>query len=133
MNTYENRTQLALVWSTDHDAMSDAVKDLIARVFPGHQDAFVLEWIAPADGGYDVFEVQGVEGKVVIRGNTGISLSSGVGWYLENCCHCHLSLCGTQMNIPEVLPPAPSESVRHESRLTCRTFFNYCTFNYTMS
>ncbi len=133
MKTNERRAPLALGWSTDCDTMRDAVKGLLGRVFPRHPDAFVLEWIAPAEGGYDVFEVQGVAGKVVIRGNTGISLSAGVGWYLENCCQCHVSLCGNQLNIPDPLPSAPAEAHRQETCLTCRTFFNYCTFNYTMS
>jgi alpha-N-acetylglucosaminidase len=133
VNSDRDRNQLAMDWSANHDEMLVAVAGLIARVFPRHRDAFVLEWIAPSDDGYDVFDVQGVEGKVVIRGNSGVSLSSGVGWYLETCCHCHVSLCGNQLDIPETLPPAPAECVRHESRLTCRTFFNYCTFNYTMS
>ena len=116
----------------DYETMLDAVSNLIDRVFPHQQEAFVLEWIPPTTGGYDAFEVQGVADKVVIRGNTGVSLSSGIGWYLENCCHCHVSLCGDQLNISDPLPPAPTRSTRRESRMACRTFFNYCTFNYTM-
>ncbi len=110
-----------------------AVRGLISRFFPQNENDFILEWIDPAEGEHDVFEVQGLDGKIVIRGNSGISLSSGIGWYLEEYCHCHLSLCGNQLNIPNPLPLPNSERIRKESRLRCRTFFNYCTHNYTMS
>jgi alpha-N-acetylglucosaminidase len=117
----------------DRETMLDAVTGLVLRLFPRHHEAISLEWIPSTEDGYDVFEVQGFENKVVIRGNTGVSLSSGVNWYLENCCHCHVSLCGNQLNIPNPLPLAPIKSIRCESRMQRRTFFNYCTFNYTMS
>jgi len=41
-------------------------------------DAFVLETI-PAENGRDVFELESRDGKIVVRGSSGVAMASGVG------------------------------------------------------
>ncbi len=112
--------------STEHRE----VRQLIARVLPAHSDAIVVEFI-PADGGSDVFEIASRGGKVVLRGNKGISIAAGLNWYLKYQCQAHFSLKGRQMVLPETLP-APAKPVRRVSQDRWRYFLNYCCLGYSL-
>jgi len=107
-----------------------AVRGLISRIAPGHANGFVLEAIG-SGAGSDVFEIDSRGGKVVLRGNNGVSLASALNWYLKYDCHCQLSWGGDQLRLPARLPLPRKE--RHVSPYQFRYDFNYCTFNYSMS
>ncbi len=107
------------------------VYGMIGRVLPGRQREFVLETIAKQDG-CDVFEIAGVNARIVIRGSSPIALASGFNWYLKHVANCHVSWCGDQLNLPASLP-RPEQTIRRQSPYKHGCCFNYCTFNYTMS
>ncbi|MBN2023415.1 MAG: alpha-N-acetylglucosaminidase [Pirellulales bacterium] len=113
------------------DGPEEAARGLLRRVLPAHDGDFVFETIA-ADGGSDVFEVESVHGKIVLRGNNGVAMASGLNWYLKHRCHCHLSFRGDQLALPDPLP-AVERKVRRASPHRYRYFFNYCAFSYTMA
>ncbi len=85
-----------------------------------------------AEEGKDVFEIESQKGKIVIGGNNGVSMASGLNWYLNHYCRCHVSLNSRRLNLPEPLPVVKSK-VRIVSPFKYRNFFNYCTFSYTMA
>ena len=61
-------------------AAEDApVRGLIQRLLPGHASNFTVEFI-PADHGQDVFEIESQEGRIVLRGNNGVSVASALNW-----------------------------------------------------
>ena len=95
---------------------------------PAH---FVFQTI-PADNGKDVFEIEGQAGKVVVRGNSPLSMAAGLNWYLKYDCHCHVSLNGCQVNLPAKLRVG-EKKVRQSGWAPARYFLNYCTFSYSMS
>ncbi len=107
-----------------------AAGDLIERIFPGRSGEFRLETIQ-ADQGRDVFEIESRDGKVVLRGNNGVSLASAFNWYLKYTARCDFSECGKQLRLPGVLPPV-IEKIHHVATVPHRYMFNYCTFGYTM-
>jgi alpha-N-acetylglucosaminidase len=91
----------------------------------------VLETI-PAQDGADVFELESRDGKVVVRGNDGVAIASGLNWYLKHYGHCHVSFCGDQLNLADPLPAVP-QKVRRVSPHKYRYCFNYCAFSYTLA
>jgi alpha-N-acetylglucosaminidase len=107
----------------------EAARSLIQRVVPQHANKFVSEIIPPADG-MDVFEIESLDGKVVLRGNNGVSIASALNHYLKSIAHCQLSWCGDQLSLPLALPAVPSKI-----RIVCphryRVMFNYCTLSYS--
>ncbi len=109
----------------------EAAQGLVARVLPKHAGQFVLEIIPPADG-KDVFEIESRDGRIVLRGNNGVSLASALGWYLKYYCHCNMSWRGSQMNVPDPLPAAEPK-LRQISPHRFRYCLNYCSFSYTMA
>ncbi len=113
------------------DAIKKSVLGVIDRQLPGRASGFTVEVIS-ADNGKDVFEIESVESKVVLRGNSVSAICAGLNWYLKYYVKAHISWDGDRLNLPEALPATP-QKVRIVSPYKQRYIYNYCTFNYTMS
>jgi alpha-N-acetylglucosaminidase len=109
-----------------------AARGLVARILPAHAAQIDVATLPPAAGGADVFEVETVGGRLVLRGNTGVSIGSALNWYLRNVAHAQVSWNGDNLDLPPVLPVVPAK-VRITSPYRHRVYLNYCTFNYTAS
>lgn len=107
-----------------------AAYELIGRITPSHQNQFRTEYIERATSGNDVFEIDARDGKVVIRGNNAVAISTGYNWYLKYHCKANVSWFGDQLNLPSDLP-LPAQSERREINGSTRVYFNYCTLSYT--
>lgn len=108
----------------------EAARALVQRLLPDDADRFVFEFI-PAEAGRDLFEIESRQGRVVIRGNTGVSMATGLNWYLKHYCRCHVSLCGNQLELPDPLPVVEPK-MRRTSWARHRYFLNYCCFGYSL-
>ena len=109
----------------------EAVYALIKRVVPTHARYFVISFVEKK-GENDVFELESIGNKIMLRGNNGIAIASALNYYLENVVHCSITWNGTNLKLPHPLP-AVKEKVRKETPYKYRYYLNYCTFNYTMS
>lgn len=107
-----------------------AAQGLIERLLPAYANSFILETI-PEENGYDVFEIESRNDKVIIRGSTGVAIASGLNWYLKYYCNCYVSWSGDQLNLPETLPDVKPK-FRKVTPYKYRYMFNYCTFGYSM-
>ena len=113
------------------DENVEAVYALIKRVIPSHATAFVISFIEKNNEN-DVFEIESIGNKIMLRGNNGIAIASALNYYLENIAHCSITWNGTNLKLANPLPPV-KEKIRKESPYKYRYYLNYCTFNYTMS
>lgn len=104
---------------------------LIQRVLPAQAAAFSVE-IIPAENGNDVFEIASSGNKVVLRGNTPVSVASALNWYLKYYCHCQLSWNGDNLRLPAALPVVTAK-VHIVTPYEHRVYLNYCTFSYSMA
>jgi alpha-N-acetylglucosaminidase len=112
--------------------VTDASRALIQRLLPKQATHFTVETISRADG-QDVFEIENRDGKIVLRGNNGVSIASALNCYLKEFCHCDISWdCGNQLALPKNLPLVP-EKIRVTSPHKFRFAYNYCTHGYTMA
>ena len=112
--------------NTQNDAYA-----LIKRLIPQRANAFVVQQtLAKAD--HDVFEVASKNGKIILRGNTGVAVASALYYYLTEYCHCQVTWNGTNLNLPARLPLVKTK-VHRETPYQYRYYLNYCTFNYSMS
>jgi alpha-N-acetylglucosaminidase len=107
-----------------------AAQALIARVLPGHAASFVCNAI-PAEGGKDVFEIEGQEGKIVLRGNNGVSLTMAFNWYLR-----YQALINFDWQAAGPLKfdgalPLPKEKTHQVCVAKERFILNYCTYGYS--
>jgi alpha-N-acetylglucosaminidase len=56
-----------------------AAGKLLERLLPGRSQQFVFQGIPPQCGN-DVFELENRDGKVVVRGNSALSMAFGLNW-----------------------------------------------------
>ncbi len=124
---------LALALATSLGATPvDTVRQLAQRVIPGLADQLDFE-VIPDDQGFDVFEVDGRGGRIVLRGNNGVAPASTLNRYLEVFCRCEISWnCGDQIAIPRPAP-AVAGKVCVVSPHRWRYAYNFCTHGYTMA
>jgi alpha-N-acetylglucosaminidase len=104
---------------------------LIKRVVPHAALHFEIHEI-PAENNKDVFEIEGVKNKIVLRGNNGVAIASALYYYLNEYCHCQVTWNGANLNLPAKLP-VPAEKVRKNTPYKYRYYLNYCTYNYSIS
>lgn len=122
---------ITLTFSTYAQVDRAALALFIERIIPGKSGSFIIESI-PQENGKDVFELASQGGKIVLRGNNGLSVASALNYYLKNYCGCDIGWNGTNLNLPTVLPIVKTK-VHKATPYRYRYYLNYCTFNYSMS
>ena len=121
----------ALLPAAHGQAPVAAGKALIGRVIPAHASHFEVAELTSAEG-KDAFEIESIQGKIVLRGTSGVAMASALYHYLTEYAHCQVTWNGTNLALPAKLPAVPAK-VRKETVYQYRYNLNYCTFNYTMS
>lgn len=100
---------------------------LAGRIVPEYEIDFVQ-----IQDTVDVFELQTIDDRLVIKGNNANSMAVGLNHYLKNYCDVTVSWYAYDpVQYPSVMPQV-QEPVRVEARVKERFFLNYCTFGYTM-
>ncbi|WP_114938705.1 alpha-N-acetylglucosaminidase [Mucilaginibacter endophyticus] len=122
---------IALGFKANAQVDQKASYDFIERVIPGKSNLFTVEAI-PQQNGKDAFELESRNGKIVLRGNNGLSIASALNYYLKNYCFCDIGWNGTNLNLPATLP-AVKGLIHKTTPYQYRYYLNYCTFNYTMA
>lgn len=115
--------------STESD---QSVSELAERLLPdNNSSSFIFEKL-PSDS--DFFELeQAADDRIIIRGNSGVSIARGLNHYLRNYCHKSVSWCGNNLSeLPVPLPPV-REKVRVTASFPYRYYLNYCTYSYSMA
>lgn len=116
---------------TDEDVYTE-VRDLITRVLgEEYNDWFTLELAPSENPDADYYELSMQDGKVHIKGNEGLSLTSALNHYLKYYCNVHVSQQTMQTSMPAEMP-AIEGTVRKDSPYEVRYAYNYCTLSYTM-
>lgn len=122
---------VALTFKANAQVDQKASYDFIERVIPGKSNLFVVEAI-PQQNNKDVFELESRDGKIVLRGNNGLSIASALNYYLKTYCFCDIGWNGTNLNLPAALPVVKG-LIHKTTPYQYRYYLNYCTFNYTMA
>ncbi len=81
---------------------------------------------------YDYYELSNTETGICVKGNTGVSLATGINYYLKQYCMVHISQVGKQVKMPEQVVFLDKKVVR-ETKTKVRYAYNYCTFSYSMA
>lgn len=90
---------------------------LARRLLAERADEFIFEEF-PASG-HDVFEIESMRDKVVIRGTSPAVQASGLNHYLKHYCQAHISWEGHQLDLPRPLPAAPKIRIASPYRSRC--------------
>jgi alpha-N-acetylglucosaminidase len=108
------------------------VRGLIERIAPGHADDFVFEIIPAPAGQVNAFEVGSKDGKILLGGDSQLSLAVAFNYYLKHDALAAVSwYVDDAVTIPKTLP-IPADLIHRSTAVKDRFFLNYCTFGYTM-
>lgn len=107
--------------------------DLVGRVVGNDfKNKFIFELREPLHG-RDVFELDNKDGKILVRGNNGISMASGFNYYLKNYANVDYNpLFESNLKMPTELPEVEGLLVK-DTQYEYRYALNFCTYSYTMS
>lgn len=108
--------------------LADPIDDMLERIDKGASKKFKTELVK---NDKDFFELDQKGNRVVVRANSRVNLATGINWYLKHHAGIHLSWNGMSCPLPAVLPKVEKKE-RHETDLSLRYDFNYCTFSYSM-
>src|SRR4051794_29570578 len=78
-------------------------RELLKRLIPQHAGFFSIEAI-PAAKDMDVFELESLGDKIILKGNNGVAIASALYYYLTEYAHCQVTWNGTNLKLPRVLP-----------------------------
>ena len=113
----------------------EAVTALLNRIGGnGAADKFVTVIDASlAENGKDVFVITAQDGKPCIKGNSQLSVATGINWYLNHYAHINLTWNNLTTDLSQVTLPVPGSEEKHVCNTTYRYDFNTCTFSYSMA
>ena len=80
----------------------------------------------------DWYELSTVNGKIQIRGNKGLSLTTGLNYYLKYYCNVSITQQARNVTMPDAVVPIEG-TIRKETPYAIRYAYNYCTHSYTMA
>ncbi|MFI7178779.1 alpha-N-acetylglucosaminidase [Streptomyces spororaveus] len=86
-------------------------RDALRRLLPRHWGQFTL--VPDTTAGADTFTVSGTAGAITVRGSTGGTLLTGVGWYLQHVAGVDIGWPGDSIGmLPARLPAVPAPVTR---------------------
>src|SRR3954470_16573149 len=118
---------LLALWTTCANAepsATESAKSVLVRLLDQRASDFAFQPIAAVDGN-DVYEIEASNGKVVVRGNSPVSMLRGAYAYLREACHCMVGWEGRHIDLPAQLPDFPKTRVVSPYQL--RQDYNVCT------
>ena len=113
----------------------EAITGLLNRIGGnGAADKFEIVIDASlAENGKDVFIITSQNGKPCIKGNTQLSVATGINWYLNHHAHINLTWNNLTTDLVNATLPVPGSEEKHVCNTTYRYDFNTCTFSYSMA
>lgn len=110
-------------------AGGDNLKRLAGKMIPGQARNIRFKEMP---GNTDFFELETVKGKLVIRGNNGVSMARGLNHYLRHYLRSTVSWTGNNLKTVSSLPVI-KDKVHVDATLPLRYYLNYCTYSYSMA
>ncbi|MDP1623209.1 MAG: alpha-N-acetylglucosaminidase TIM-barrel domain-containing protein [Bacteroidales bacterium] len=114
-----------------HDSTIAEAYHLAERVLGDRAGSFLFKYFEN-DTVHNAFEVSSSGDTIVIKGNSGINLASGLNWYLNHYCNAQFTVIDEHIDLPSRLP-LPGKATLIRTPFKYRYFFNICTFGYTMA
>ncbi len=132
MESYEDSKYSAPITEAE---VIENVYGIIDRIIGNeYRDWFTFDVVEDSSKTKDWYSVEydTSSNKIVIKGNEGLSLSSGLNYYLKNYCHVAVSEQSVNGTMPDNIVKVDGK-ITKENQVEVRYAFNYCTLNYTFS
>ena len=127
---------LGTVWAQAPVATPEAAITGLLNRIGGNGAAEKFEIVIDAslaENGKDVFVITSQNGKPCIKGNTQLSVATGINWYLNHYAHINLTWNNLTTDLSQVTLTVPGGEEKHVCNAPYRYDFNTCTFSYSMA
>lgn len=110
----------------------EAIYSLVERRLGAqYKDWFVFDLSESINEGEDFYQISNENGKIKIIGNKGVSITTGLNYYLKYICKVSISQQNEQLaTMPESIVLV-EDTIMKSTPLTVRYAYNYCTLSYT--
>lgn len=108
------------------------VYGIIDRILGSEYRKWFSFELADRSNSTDYFQLSDVNGKILIKGNKGLSLTTALNYYLKNYLNIHVSEQTKQVKMPDHIVQIGTP-IRKETPYKVRYAYNYCTLNYSFS
>ncbi len=106
----------------------ETCKKLLNRIIPNRKENFEISLTELSN---DSFRISSKNGKILLEGNSPVSVASALNWYLKYYSKEHLSWCGNQLS--QITQEIEIEKVIEKTaQFNYRYYLNFCTYSYTM-
>lgn len=104
------------------------VDSLLMRLMPRQKEQVVVKLVSGTKQNY--YKIYGSGKKIVVEGNSPVSIASGLHRYMKEFLHLSVSWTDMSPELPDSLP-LPSRVIKEQSPYRFVTYMNYCTFGYS--
>jgi alpha-N-acetylglucosaminidase len=110
-----------------------AARELLVRAV-GRESSELFNMELPEVTTREHFEIEdSANGKILLRGSSGVALASALNWYLRYFCKVDTSWYSQfPLKLPRFLPPV-NKVIRRDSLVQWSYYENVCTFSYTQA
>ena len=113
------------------DEQAAAAKALAERIIP--KQCRNIDFVTVPSDSADCYSLEFVDGRLVISGNSALSMAVGLNHYLkEYCLQTVTWYVRDEINMPRKLPRFEGK-ISRKALVRDRFFLNYCTFGYTLN
>ncbi len=116
---------------TKEDTYDEIYGIIERRIGTEYKSRFIFE-LCESQNDRDFFELSDADDKILIKGNTGVSICMGLNWYLKYFCNVNISQVGDNVKMPDSNIPI-GKSIFKETKTKIRYAYNYCTLSYSMA
>lgn len=106
----------------------EAINGLVSRVMPQYRERITFK--LKTDASVKYYRLYASKGKLVVEGNSPVSIASGLHRYMKDYLNTSVSWTDFKPSLPTEMP-LPEKVIKQESPYEFVTYMNYCTFGYT--
>ena len=109
-----------------------ALEGLVTRVLgEKYVSWFTFDVEDDGDPDKDYYEISMKDGKVLIKGDNGVNIATGLNYYLKYYCKVNVSQETKQVDMPDSIVKV-NKAIKRDTKQVVRYTYNYCTLSYTM-
>ncbi len=115
---------------TENDT-KEALYGIIDRILGSKYRSWFTFELKESENSKNYYEITMKDNKVCITGDVGVSIATGLNYYLKTFCNVHVSQQTKQVSMPNDIVKIEGK-IRNETAISVRYAYNYCTLSYTM-
>ena len=124
---------LLILFISVESLMATPIDDLLNRIGGEGTSERIITSVVESSDNNDYFTITSENGKPKIIGNSYLSVSTGIHWYLKYYANVLLTWNNLTTDLSVISFPVPKTNETRSTNLKYRYYLNYCTYSYSMA